>query len=117
MYILAVVIRHNLLSLNNPVRLFWNKRRKFLAYMYVYKLFKNVLPSNLGLNETLQLWMNCRATRTLIDITTQCLHCLINSDTETCISALLGKKNEPVTKQENNHFFFCRYFSETFTKF
>lgn len=43
------------------------------------------------LNETLQLWMNCRATRTLIDITTQCLHCLINSDTETCINALLGK--------------------------
>lgn len=35
--------------------------------------------------------MNCRATRTLIDITTQCLHCLINSNTETCISALLGK--------------------------
>lgn len=38
--------------------------------------------------------MNCRATRTLIDITTQCLHCLINSDTETCISALLGKSFE-----------------------
>lgn len=37
--------------------------------------------------------MNCRATRTLIDITTQCLNCLINSDTEACINALLGKEN------------------------
>lgn len=44
-----------------------------------------------GLNETLQLWMNCRATRTLVDITTQCLSCLMNSDTEACINALLGK--------------------------
>ncbi|KAI4461984.1 integrator complex subunit 5 [Holotrichia oblita] len=43
----------------------------------------------IGLNETLQLWMNCRATRTLIDITTQCLSCLIHSDTEACINALL----------------------------
>ncbi|GJQ75867.1 putative integrator complex subunit 5 N-terminus [Trypoxylus dichotomus] len=42
-----------------------------------------------GLNETLQLWMNCRATRTLIDITTQCLSCLMHSDTEACINALL----------------------------
>lgn len=42
-----------------------------------------------GLNETLQLWMSCRATRTLIDITTQCLSCLMNSDTEACINALL----------------------------
>ena len=43
-----------------------------------------------GLNETLQMWMSCRATRTLMDITTQCLSCLIHSDTEACIKALLG---------------------------
>ncbi|KAF2885662.1 hypothetical protein ILUMI_20513 [Ignelater luminosus] len=42
-----------------------------------------------GVNETLQLWMSCRATRTLIDITTQCLSSLIHSDTEACINALL----------------------------
>lgn len=43
----------------------------------------------LGLNEKMHLWMGCRATRTLMDITTQCLSCLMDSDTETCISALL----------------------------
>ncbi|XP_018328216.1 integrator complex subunit 5 isoform X2 [Agrilus planipennis] len=42
-----------------------------------------------GVNETLQLWMSCISTRTLIDVTTQCLSCLMNSDTEACISALL----------------------------
>lgn len=45
----------------------------------------------LDLNETLQLWMACRATRTLVDINTKCLSSLIYSDTEACISALLGK--------------------------
>jgi hypothetical protein len=49
------------------------------------------VPLSAGLNETLQLWMSCRATRTLIDITTQCLSCLMHSDTESCINALLGK--------------------------
>ncbi|XP_020294482.1 integrator complex subunit 5 isoform X2 [Pseudomyrmex gracilis] len=33
--------------------------------------------------------MSCRATRTLIDITAQCLQCLMHSDTESCIKALL----------------------------
>ncbi|XP_069703249.1 integrator complex subunit 5 isoform X2 [Periplaneta americana] len=47
------------------------------------------VPLTAGLNETLQLWMSCRATRTLIDITTQCLSCLMHSDTEACINALL----------------------------
>ncbi|KAJ8931709.1 hypothetical protein NQ314_015356 [Rhamnusium bicolor] len=42
-----------------------------------------------SLNETLQLWMACRATRTLVDINTKCLSSLIHSDTESCISALL----------------------------
>lgn len=41
------------------------------------------------LSESLQLWMSCRATRSLIDITTQCLSCLMNFDTESCINALL----------------------------
>lgn len=43
------------------------------------------------LNETLQLWMACRGTRTLVDVNTKCLSSLIHSDTEACISALLGK--------------------------
>ncbi|KAK5644511.1 hypothetical protein RI129_005811 [Pyrocoelia pectoralis] len=42
-----------------------------------------------SVNETLQLWMSCRSTRTLIDITTQCLSSHIHSDTEACINALL----------------------------
>lgn len=50
------------------------------------------IPHSAGLNEVLQLWMSCRATRTLIDINTQCLSCLMHSDTEACINALLGKK-------------------------
>ncbi|XP_006609851.1 integrator complex subunit 5 isoform X2 [Apis dorsata] len=33
--------------------------------------------------------MSCCATRTLIDITAQCLQCLMHSDTESCIKALL----------------------------
>ncbi|KAK9890861.1 hypothetical protein WA026_012206 [Henosepilachna vigintioctopunctata] len=41
------------------------------------------------LNETLQLWMGCRATRTLVDINTKCLSSLMYSDTEACINALL----------------------------
>ncbi|KAK6641693.1 hypothetical protein RUM44_013408 [Polyplax serrata] len=47
------------------------------------------LPSSVGLNEALHWWMSCRAARTLVDITTQCLSCLIDSDTETCINSLL----------------------------
>lgn len=47
------------------------------------------LPSSVGLNEALHWWMSCKAARTLVDITTQCLSCLIDSDSETCISALL----------------------------
>nr|CAD7428120.1 unnamed protein product [Timema monikensis] len=46
-------------------------------------------PMAAGLNESLQLWMSCRATRTLIDITTQCFSCLMHSDTDSCINALL----------------------------
>ncbi|XP_054269182.1 integrator complex subunit 5-like [Macrosteles quadrilineatus] len=41
------------------------------------------------LNETLHLWMSCHATRTLIDLNTQCLTCLMHSNTDACINALL----------------------------
>lgn len=47
------------------------------------------LDSSAGLNETLHWWMSCKAARTLIDITTQCFQCLIETDTESCVSALL----------------------------
>lgn len=43
------------------------------------------------LSESLQFWMSCRATRGLIDITTKCLSCLMNSNTDSCINALLGE--------------------------
>ncbi|XP_045475302.1 integrator complex subunit 5 [Harmonia axyridis] len=47
------------------------------------------ISSTAVLNETLQLWMGCRATRTLVDINTKCLSSLMHSDTEACIKALL----------------------------
>lgn len=47
------------------------------------------LRGNSGINDYLQQWMACRATRTLIEITSQCLQCLIYSDTESCIKSLL----------------------------
>jgi integrator complex subunit 5 len=54
-------------------------------------IFKNLFlcPHFSDLNETLQLWMNCRATKILVDINTKCLSSLMHSDTETCINALL----------------------------
>nr|XP_018898906.1 PREDICTED: integrator complex subunit 5 [Bemisia tabaci] len=42
-----------------------------------------------NLSQSMQFWMACRATRTLIDINTQCLSCLMDSNTDSCISALL----------------------------
>ncbi|KAL0106307.1 hypothetical protein PUN28_016197 [Cardiocondyla obscurior] len=47
------------------------------------------LPTQAGINDSLQQWMSCNATKTLIDITAQCLQCLMHSDTESCIKALL----------------------------
>ncbi|XP_058797109.1 integrator complex subunit 5 [Phymastichus coffea] len=47
------------------------------------------MPVNAGLNDSLQQWMSCQATRTLIDITAQCLQCLMYSDSESCIKTLL----------------------------
>uniref|UniRef100_A0A1B6D092 Integrator complex subunit 5 n=1 Tax=Clastoptera arizonana TaxID=38151 RepID=A0A1B6D092_9HEMI len=47
------------------------------------------VASTKNLNDALHLWMSCRATRTLIDLNTQCLTCLMHYNTETCINALL----------------------------
>lgn len=47
------------------------------------------MAGNAGINDCLQQWMSCRATRILIDITAQCLQCLMHADTESCIKALL----------------------------
>lgn len=52
--------------------------------------YANRIASN-SLNETLHMWMSCRATRTLIDLNTQCLTCLMHSNTDACINALLGE--------------------------
>lgn len=51
---------------------------------------KRITPSgHAGINDCLQHWMACQATRTLIDITAQCLQCLMHADAESCIQALL----------------------------
>lgn len=42
-----------------------------------------------SLNELLQLWMGCRATRTLMDIYVQCLSALIGSCPDACVDSLL----------------------------
>ncbi|XP_054715495.1 integrator complex subunit 5-like [Uloborus diversus] len=42
-----------------------------------------------SLPEVLQLWMACPPTRTLIDLTTQCLSTLISSNPDSCIDALI----------------------------
>ncbi|XP_033223352.1 integrator complex subunit 5 isoform X2 [Belonocnema kinseyi] len=48
------------------------------------------LKEKSGINDFLQQWMSCRTTRTLIEITAQCLQCLMHSETESCINALLN---------------------------
>lgn len=50
----------------------------------------NLKEKTSGINDFLHQWMSCRTTRTLIDITAQCLQCLMHSDTESCINALLN---------------------------
>lgn len=57
--------------------------------------FAGRATNNGVLSDSLQLWMSCRATRSLIDITTQCLSCLMDFDTESCINALLGNVSIP----------------------
>uniref|UniRef100_A0A8D8Q3X9 Integrator complex subunit 5 n=1 Tax=Cacopsylla melanoneura TaxID=428564 RepID=A0A8D8Q3X9_9HEMI len=47
-----------------------------------------------SLHGCLQLWMSCKASRTLVDINTQCLSCLIHFNTETCINSLLDTSVE-----------------------
>ncbi|XP_066597550.1 integrator complex subunit 5 [Prorops nasuta] len=47
------------------------------------------LPINAGINDFLQQWMSCKATHTLIDIVARCVQCLIHSNTESCVKALL----------------------------
>lgn len=50
----------------------------------------NLKEKTSGINDFLHQWMSCRTTRTLIDITAQCLQCLMFADTESCINALLN---------------------------
>lgn len=47
------------------------------------------VPHASSLNELLQLWMSCKATRTLMDIYTQCLSSMISSCPDACVDALL----------------------------
>ncbi|XP_072015718.1 integrator complex subunit 5-like [Amphiura filiformis] len=45
------------------------------------------VPHSSNLNELLQLWMTCRATRTLMDIASQCIAGMVSPDL--CVDALL----------------------------
>lgn len=47
------------------------------------------VPHATSLTELLQLWMTCRATRTLIDLSTQSIATLISTDADLCVDALL----------------------------
>ncbi|XP_026545114.1 integrator complex subunit 5 [Notechis scutatus] len=47
------------------------------------------VPHASSLNELLQLWMSCKATRVLMEIYTQCLSSMINSCPDACVDALL----------------------------
>ncbi|XP_007442140.2 integrator complex subunit 5 [Python bivittatus] len=47
------------------------------------------VPHASSLNELLQLWMSCKATRVLMEIYTQCLSSMINTCPDACVDALL----------------------------
>ncbi|KAM4722521.1 neutral alpha-glucosidase AB isoform 3-T3 [Rhinophrynus dorsalis] len=47
------------------------------------------MPHSASLNELLQLWMSCGATRVLMDIYTHCLSTMIGSCPDACVDALL----------------------------
>ncbi|XP_053133643.1 integrator complex subunit 5 [Hemicordylus capensis] len=47
------------------------------------------VPHASSLNELLQLWMSCKATRTLMEIYTQCLSSMISTCPDACVDALL----------------------------
>ncbi|XP_066031138.1 integrator complex subunit 5 [Chamaea fasciata] len=47
------------------------------------------VPPAASLNELLQLWMSCPATRALLDIYSQCLAAMVGSCPDACVDALL----------------------------
>ncbi|KFZ54583.1 Integrator complex subunit 5, partial [Antrostomus carolinensis] len=47
------------------------------------------VPHSSNLNELLQLWMSCKATRTLMDIYTRCLASMVGGCPDSCVDALL----------------------------
>ncbi|XP_029470722.1 integrator complex subunit 5 isoform X2 [Rhinatrema bivittatum] len=50
---------------------------------------RHSVPHASSLNELLQLWMSCKATRTLMDSYTQCLSSMISTCPDACVDALL----------------------------
>ncbi|XP_038643399.1 integrator complex subunit 5 [Scyliorhinus canicula] len=50
---------------------------------------RHQVPHASSLNELLQLWMSCKATRVLMDIYMQCLSSMISSCPDACVDALL----------------------------
>uniref|UniRef100_A0A4W3GK81 Integrator complex subunit 5 n=1 Tax=Callorhinchus milii TaxID=7868 RepID=A0A4W3GK81_CALMI len=52
------------------------------------------VPHASSLNELLQLWMSCGATRTLMEIYAQCLSAMISSCPDACVDALLDTSGQ-----------------------
>ncbi|XP_060110208.1 neutral alpha-glucosidase AB isoform X1 [Heteronotia binoei] len=52
------------------------------------------VPHASSLNELLQLWMSCKATRMLMEIYTQCLSSMISTCPDACVDALLDTSVE-----------------------
>ncbi|XP_067877636.1 integrator complex subunit 5 [Heterodontus francisci] len=50
---------------------------------------RHQVPHASSLNELLQLWMSCKATRVLMEIYVQCLSSMISSCPDACVDALL----------------------------
>ncbi|XP_064477037.1 integrator complex subunit 5-like [Ornithodoros turicata] len=60
-----------------------------LGYLASKYADRRIVHYSSSLQEVLEIWMACPPTRTLIDLTTQCLSILIGTNPDLCIDALL----------------------------
>ncbi|XP_013776240.1 integrator complex subunit 5-like [Limulus polyphemus] len=70
-----------------------------LGYLSSKYADRRVVPHPGNFPEVLQLWMSCHPTRTLMNLTTQSLSILIESDPDVCIDSLLE-----ISVQHSPHF-------------
>ncbi|XP_013405421.1 integrator complex subunit 5-like [Lingula anatina] len=50
---------------------------------------RRAVPHSASLNELLQLWMTCLATKTLMELASECFAAMISGSADVCVSALL----------------------------